>query len=272
MIVGFDIGGTNMRITWSEDGKALEDVHRQPTPERGSAGVDALIAGIKAVAKGRPITAIAGGITGVLDPRKQTLVSSPHLPEWVGVPLVGLLSSAFHCPVRLENDTAVVGLGEALSGAGADHDIVAYLTISTGVGGARIIRGTIDEARFGFEPGHHILDWKTGDTFESLTSGTSNAARYNTPITEIPDEAWPLLAQQVAVGAYNAALFWSPDVIVLGGSMIVKKISIPMDAIQAAYSALPPIFGDAMPPLRKAKLEDIGGLYGALRLAAQLVR
>ncbi len=269
MIIGFDIGGTNLRVVWSADGKDLTDIVKQKTPEKGSAGIDALIAAIKTAAKGRPIRAIAGGITGVLDKDRQTLVSSPHLPEWVGIPLLGLLSSAFHCPVRIENDTALVGLGEALSGAGKDHAIVSYITISTGVGGVRIVDGVIDRARFGFEPGHHIMNWDSKETFESLTSGTSNADRYDASITEIPKEAWPLLARQAAVGAYNSALFWSPDVIVLGGSMIVKKISIPFDAITKAYQELPQIFGGEMPILKKASLEDEGGLHGALRLASR---
>jgi predicted NBD/HSP70 family sugar kinase len=182
---------------------------------------------------------------------------------------LGLLSSAFHCPVRIENDTALVGLGEALAGAGKDHSIVSYITISTGVGGVRIIDGVIDRARFGFEPGHHIMDWSSKETFESLTSGTSNAERYGTPIIEIPKDAWPLLAKQAAIGAYNSALFWSPDIIVLGGSMIVKKISILFDEIKKAYQELPQIFGGDMPLLKKASLEDEGGLHGGLRLASQ---
>jgi glucokinase len=269
MIIGFDIGGTNLRVAWSKDGKELTSVHKQATPERGSIGIDSLITAIKHVAKGRPISAIAGGITGVLDPKKQTLLSSPHLPNWTGIPITGLLSSAFHCPVSIDNDTALVGLGEALYGAGKDQSIVSYLTVSTGVGGARIVDGTLDKARFGFEPGHHIMDWSSKETFESLTSGTSNAERYQTSIIDIPREAWPLLAKQVAVGAYNTALFWSPDVIVLGGSMIVKKICVPFAQIERAYSDLPQIFGKTMPPLKKASLEDEGGLYGALRIASQ---
>ena len=271
MIIGFDIGGTTMRVAWSPDGKSFEEPVITDTPKKGSQGVDRLIANIRLVAQGRPIRAMAGGIAGVLNPQRQSLVHSPNLPDWVGVPLTGLLSSACHAPVRIENDTAVVGLGEALFGAGQGERIVAYITISTGVGGCRLIEGHIDQSSRGFEPGHHILDWEAVDSFESLASGTANAARYHTDITKLSDEAWSLLAKQAAVGLYNTALFWSPDCIVVGGSMIVKKIVIPFTEIEAAYHDLPNVF-HPMPPLKKAALDNIGGLYGSLAIAGELLR
>jgi glucokinase len=50
------------------------------------------------------------------------------------------------------------GLGEAVFGAGKGREIVVYMTISTGVGGARIVGGKIDASAMGFEPGHQIID------------------------------------------------------------------------------------------------------------------
>src|SRR6185436_9338463 len=54
------------------------------------------------------------------------------------------LNKLFNCPVYLENDAALCGLGEASVGAGQGSKIMVYLTISTGVGGARIVGGKID--------------------------------------------------------------------------------------------------------------------------------
>ena len=271
MLVGFDIGGTKTRVAWSSDGKSFETPLITDTPKKGSQGVDALITNIRLVAQGRPIRAIAGGIAGVLDPDHQQLVHAPNLSDWTGIPLVGLLSSAFHAPIRIVNDTAVVGLGEALFGAGKGERIVAYITISTGVGGCRFVDGQVDSSSRGFEPGHHILDWESGDTFESLASGNTNAARYQTEITQLSAEAWSRIARQAAVGLYNTALLWSPDCIVVGGSMVVKKIVIPFHEIEAAYHSLPNVF-QPMPPLKKASLDSIGGLYGSLALASELLR
>ena len=58
----------------------------------------------------------------------------------------------------IANDTAVVGLGEAHRGAGIGYNIVTYITVSTGVGGTRIVDGRIDRRIYGFEPGHQTID------------------------------------------------------------------------------------------------------------------
>src|SRR4030066_415253 len=47
---------------------------------------------------------------------------------------------------------------EKVKGAGKGFNIVAFLTIGTGVGGARIVGGKPDANVFGFEPGHQIID------------------------------------------------------------------------------------------------------------------
>ena len=58
----------------------------------------------------------------------------------------------------LANDSDLDGLGEATVGAGKGFNIVAYITVSTGIGGVRIVGGKIDVSTYGFEPGHQIID------------------------------------------------------------------------------------------------------------------
>jgi len=73
--------------------------------------------------------------------------------------------------VFIENDASIVGLGEAVSGAGMGEEIVVYITVSTGVGGTRIVSGEIDEHAYGFEPGHELINMQ--DSLEDLVSGTA---------------------------------------------------------------------------------------------------
>ena len=89
------------------------------------------------------------------------LVNAPHLPGWIRKPFSERLKAELACPVFLENDSAIVALGEAHHGAGKGDDIMAYLTVSTGMGGARIVHGAIDVNVFGFEPGHQYIDFDT---------------------------------------------------------------------------------------------------------------
>ncbi len=58
-------------------------------------------------------------------------------------------------------------------------------------------------------------------------------------------------------------VFWSPDVIVLGGSMITGDPSIPLDITEAHLKEILKIYPE-LPAIKKAELGDSGGLHGAL--------
>jgi len=177
-------------------------------------------------------------------------------------------------PIFLENDSALAGVGEAMFGAGRGSEIVAYHTISTGVGGVKIEDGEIDDASTGFEPGHQILDIDRtvlGEditpTLENLVSGTAVAERFGVKAYEIPqsDIVWDELAEYLAQGLRNTILYWSPDVIVLGGSMILGDPAISVDTIRK-YTVKAIDDFTVTPLIVKAELGDHAGLYGALAI------
>ncbi len=269
MFVLFDIGGTNTRVALSKDRQGFDDPIIEKTNHHPSQGPLHFINLIEKLAGNKNIRGVVGGIAGTLNQEKNKLIHAPNLKSWEHYPLAATLSSHFSCPVFLENDTALVGLGEAHHGAGAGYDIMTYITVSTGVGGVKITNGMIDESTFGFEPGHHIVDWKTKTTLEMLVSGTANAEKYKTNIIDIPQQAWQELAEQLAIGIYNSNLFWSSAGIILGGSMITKKISIDIEAVITAFEKLPQVF-NGKPDIKQATLGDFGGLYGALHLSKNI--
>ncbi|MBI5817235.1 MAG: ROK family protein, partial [Candidatus Yonathbacteria bacterium] len=185
MYILFDIGGTNMRIAATQDGESFGDPVILPTPKTFEEGIALFAQHAHILANGEKIEGIVGGIAGTLTQDKGTLIASPNLSGWIGNPLRGKLLDLFKVPIYIENDSAMVGLGEATYGAGQGFDIVAYITISTGVGGARIVNGVIDESSNGFEPGHQIIDPDNsmcpecdGNDLESYISGTSITKRY----------------------------------------------------------------------------------------------
>jgi predicted NBD/HSP70 family sugar kinase len=174
------------------------------------------------------------------------------------------LTGIFGAAVYIENDAAVVGLGEANWGAGRGFEIVAYVTVSTGVGGAKIVNGKIDEHAIGFEPGKQIIDVNTGKTLEQMISGKSLAERTGKLPKEITDEGvWDTEAWILAVGLNNMIVEWSPNCVVLGGSMITGEPAIPIIKTEKYLKEILKIFPE-IPTLRKAELGDFGGLYGAL--------
>ena len=267
----FDIGGTKTRVALSSDLKTLDKTEHFKTPVTFEEGVKKIIATIEKMSDGKPI-AIAGGIRGPLNEEKTGIVNDTALSKWIGKSLVGELNKHFNVPVFLENDAAMAGVGEAVFGAGLGLEIVAYHTVSTGVGGVKIENGDIDHASVGFEPGHQVLDIdrtilgeEITPTLENLVSGTAIEQRFGVKPYEIPqsDVLWDELAEYLAQGLQNTILYWSPDVIVLGGSMIIGDPRIEVDAIRkytvAALDSFVPC-----PFITMAKLGDEAGLYGAM--------
>jgi len=273
MYILFDIGGTNMRLAASHDQKTFGEPVIVPTPKDFEDGIRVFNDLARKLAGGKPIKGAAGGVSASLSRDRRVLLNAPHHYGWNGKPLAQALEQAIGAPVYLENDSAIVGLGEAAAGAGRGERIVAYITISTGVGGARIVDGKVDVSAMGFEPGHQIIDaggtlrqnsvGGRGVDFEGLISGSALTERYSKKPYELTDEKfWDEMARLTAYGINNTIVHWSPDVVVLGGSMM-KKIGIPVDRVEAYLRGILHIFPE-LPKIKKAELADIGGLHGAL--------
>lgn len=259
-----------MRVVATDKEKFIGEPIVVLTPKSFEEGIETLKNIIGNIANGEKIEAIVGGIAGPLDQKKTMLMSSPNLSGWVGHDIKQTLSTAYNVPVFLENDAAFVGLGEAHFGAGRDYPIVVYLTISTGVGGVRIVNGSIDASSMGFEPGHQIIDLDNtlcptcdGNDLEAYVSGAAVEKRFGKKPYEIHDSAiWEEIAKFLAYGLNNTILHWSPDVVVLGGSMM-NEVGIPIDKVREYLREILKIFPQ-MPEIKKSELADFGGLYGAL--------
>ncbi len=269
----FDIGGSNTRVAVSDDLATLAKVEVFKTPAKFEDGVEKILQAIKKLTKEKPL-AMAGGIRGLLNEAKTGIHNDAILTKWAGKSLVAALQKQHKVPIFLENDTAMAGIGEAAYGAGKDLEIVVYHTVSTGVGGVRVVEGKLDEASNGFEPGHQILDIDRtilGDdiepTLENLVSGTAVAERFGMKAEDIPqsDVVWNELAEYLAQGLRNTILYWSPDVIILGGSMITGNPAISVDAVRKYTVETLQGFVDS-PLIIMAKLGDEAGVHGAMAL------
>ncbi len=270
MNIIFDIGGTKMRVAAVPEPlpeKISErDVNVAETPAAFDEGVRALAALIRQAAGGEAIRCLAGGIAGVMD-KDGVLFRSPNLAGWEGHSLRAELERLFPAPVRVENDADLAALGEARSGAGRGHRIVAYLTVSTGVGGSLVVDGNVAPKAVGFEPGHMVLGAK-GTFLEHLIGGRATEERLGRKPQEIPagDKLWDEYARTLAYGLHNLAVLWSPDIIVLGGAMILREPGIPLQKTSTYFrESVARIFPEP-PELKRAELGSISGLYGALML------
>jgi glucokinase len=281
MYLLFDIGGTKTRLAISRDKESFIAYEILDTPANFDQGIGKIAEYLKI--QGIGIQAVVGGIAGVLDHTKTKLTYSPNLPEWVGGDLKSKLAEISGAErVVIENDAALSGLGEAVYGAGNDYRIVAYLTISTGVGGTRIVDKKIDLAEPNFEPGHQLIsvksmlckddlncrcDEETQD-LESFISGAALEKIYAQKLKELKDEkVWDRVYHYLAIGLVNVCVFWTPEIIILGGGVAGSE-NFSLEKLEAHFEKTPKIYPEP-PIIKKGALADHAGLYGALQILKQ---
>lgn len=253
-----------MRLAVSKDLKKIDKIEVFPTPQKFREAMALFHSMANGLSEGKRFTAAAGGIAGPLD-HKQTTVLAGHLKDWKDKPLKKSLETSLHCPVYLENDAALAGLGEAVAGAGKGKKVVAYLTFSTGIGGAKIVDRKIDENAFGFEPHRQLVGYPKAKMLGELISGRALAKAGHAPAKDIADKAtWKKFSDLAFAGINNAVVFWSPDIMVIGGGIGLSP-HLDIKAVQAhinrTFSKLA-----ATPRVVKAKLKDYSGLYGAMEI------
>lgn len=249
-----DIGGTNMRVAAVVDG-ALGAIQKVPTPKDPLEGIARFVALVRECAGTDVVESVCGCIAGTVDDAG-VLSDARNLGLWEGTPIVQEFSKALGAPVDLVNDAALAGFGEAYAGAGKGARRLAYITVSTGVGGGLIVDGEIAASG-------GIGDIDIGGAhLESLVSGTAVRQRFGIEPKDLDSlEIRNALADTLAEGLRIVVRQWSPDTIVLGGSMIVGMNPIPLERVQASLRAL---LADQMPVVKMAELGDNGGLWGGL--------
>jgi predicted NBD/HSP70 family sugar kinase len=181
------------------------------------------------------------------------------------------LEELFQAPIHIVNDAMMGGLAQSHFGPAQGYAVSVYMTVSTSVGGARIVDGKIDRHTFGFEPGWQIIDggnalcdgWSERGFLADYVGGHSIEKRHGMKPKDIDDALfWRSRAELLAIGLYNVTLMWSPEVITVGGSIMEK---IPFDHLERTYrSLLETVFSNEQPALVPAQFGDEMGLWGAL--------
>jgi predicted NBD/HSP70 family sugar kinase len=256
-----DVGGTKTRIALSKNLKDIDEIFVFDTKEKYK---DFL----KIVEKfrERKIIKACFGFAGNFDKNKEKLVYAPNLKDYEGRNLKKDLERILKCKVILENDSVLAGLGEAYFGAGKNYKIFSYLTFSSGIGGAKIVNYKVDENVFGFEPGHSLflLSQEKGKTLifelEDLIGGKSLENFLNKRLEEIQyKKFWREITKLYALFLVNVSLFWSTEVIIVGGG-ISKRLDFKV--LNKDFRSFHPLGWRVK--ILKSKLGDLGGIYGGL--------
>ena len=162
--LGFDVGGTNIKVAVLEHGRgirAFREVCRpNPYPDevlRTIADEVEKLAGLPSVSRSA-IRGVGVGCAGLVDSRLGIVVESPNLPRWKRVKLATLIHSQIGVRAAVHNDADMFALAEWKHGAAQGKSNVVFITLGTGVGGALLLDGRLYHGNgFAGELGHATL-------------------------------------------------------------------------------------------------------------------
>ena len=229
--VGLDIGGTKlMAMSVDVNGKEIKKV-KYDTPYDLDECLCQLNNMIKEVSGAHVVKGIGAAIGGPLN--SVTGVVSPlHQQTWRDVPLKKIMEDKWLCPFYVDVDTNVAAVGEYHLG-GYDQKSFLYVTVSTGMGGGFLINGKVYEGLSHPEIAHQSINYKCSnvdriscecgvkDCLEAIVSGNGIRRIYQKPAEELNSNEWDELAYNLGQGLRNITAILSPEIIVLGGGVVV---------------------------------------------------
>lgn len=178
LLIGIDVGGTNLRIgvvefdllaqgrqvqlleeiRFQTDFSGLCKLHQHTPNQAWQVILSTIASAIDSVRTKYPaVSAVGIGFPGFIDPHTQKISQSPNLPGLSDVDLSADLSALIALPVITENDALAAGYGEFIMAAGHIKNLI-YLGLGTGVGGGLILNGQPFQGQHGvaMEVGHII--------------------------------------------------------------------------------------------------------------------
>lgn len=149
--IALDIGGTKTTCSLFDDLGDLVDDYVFQIPSVTYQGVECVYMNCKYAVEHiikhfcldeREIRCMGVGAPGPLNVARGVIVHAPMM-GWYDFPLIEMLKRDFSFQAFLENDANLGALAEQRIGLGRGKRFVAYMTVSTGIGGGLILDGMI---------------------------------------------------------------------------------------------------------------------------------
>ena len=292
---GIEAGGTKFLCAVGHGPKDIRAEVRFPTTTPGETIGRAIDFFNAQQAIHGEITSIGICSFGPLDPDPNSPkfghISSTPKAGWTDIDIVGRVQKALEIPIGFDTDVNGAALGEWRWGAAQGLDTLVYLTVGTGIGGGVMVDGRLLHGLIHPELGHIRIphNWDEdpfngccpfhGDCFEGLASGPSISERWDQPAETLSSDhpAWELEAHYIALALANYICTLSPQLIVLGGGVMLQTHLFPMvrQRVQEqlnGYVRSPSILKSIDRYIVPPGLGDRSGILGAIALAQQVVR
>jgi len=173
MYIAIDLGKSSTRVASTLDLVEIHKISKFSTDENLETEKKLISDAIYEVSDGNTVEAIALGIPGVVDKENRKFIKCANYPVLNGLGFLALLPETLKgLKIVVENDAALGALGEAYFGSGKDYTVVSYLTLSSGVGGARVKKLEKGYDLINAEPGHQVICEKDEVSDKSGLVGT----------------------------------------------------------------------------------------------------
>lgn len=302
-VLGIDIGGTNVQYLVVDMKGTTIAVDRRPSPDATDANVffnkvadDAEQLIHEATETSSGLKSIGIAVPGIVNPKTGVVLgATPNLPGLSGSRLGEWFAQRFEVPTGVENDVNAALLGEHRFGAARGHDNAFFLVVSTGVGGALMLNGSLYHgSAFGageigywlMETDHLNGNWQPRGCLETLISGRSVAAEAtklignglsakdvfdaartgNDKARSVVHRVGRILGQTIS----NVYSLLDIDIVILGGGMMLSADLLIPEIKEAVQRHAPRRVIPAEPKIVPSSLTDEAGVYGAAQLAMSL--
>ncbi len=273
MYISIDLGRSTTRIASTLDLKGISKIVKFPTENKIEYQRKNMIEAMNEVSEGFDVDAVAFGFPGLTGKLNEKIEKSANYPQLEGLDFKSFFPEKYSsAKILVENDAALGALGEAYFGAGRDKKVVGYLTLSTGLGGARVVKYENEYDLINAEPGHQVIEKSDSvvdgsgiaGTFESFCSGSFFKKRYGVnPNKDAGEKIWKKYSSNLATGLINVISMWDPEIMVLGGGLAIynfeyfHKFLVEELQKQSFFK---------LPDIKKTDMEDDSGIYGGFVL------
>lgn len=278
-ILALDIGGSKILAALVGGAEVVAEARAATDP---AAGPDAWLEAVRSlVAPWRGRYALAGAaVTGLVSDGLWSALNPAVLPIPPGFPLEDRLARLLGVPARAWNDAQAAAWGEHRWGAGQGVADLAFVTLSTGIGGGIVLGGRLVTGRGGLAGHFGIAGPVLSDEPPHLEEGiagrwiAAEAARAGHPVDAAEafaaadrGEAWAEAVRdehtaRAARLLANIQLALAPDLIVVGGGL-----GLAPGQIDRLRDRLAPLPDPLRPRLALARLGPGAGVVGAADLA-----
>lgn len=286
-IIGIDIGGTNIRAALlDEERNIIEKIKIENRVKKGPEyNLDKIINHINSNWKDRNIKGIGVGSPGPLDIKNGIILKAPNLQGWDNFNVKKYFEEKTSLKTEVNNDANVAGLAEAMIGSAKGAESVFYITVSTGVGGVLIIDNKIINGANSFagEICNLIINedkYSHSGLVQGGLEGQCSGPNISRQATDLlgkhidTPEVFELyknndnsikslingVCENLSIGISNIISVVDPEVIVLGGSVILYNKEL-LEVITKKVKEKV-INKDAV-DIRIAEIGDDAGLRGA---------